>query len=374
MRARLSSHYPRTVPSRASLRVGSPSGGFGALALVLALGGCSQKPSDKQGEPRDPITGLTRAEANEVLVTAGDVRITLGEFAGALARMDEYERGRYQTEARQKELLEEMIQSELLAREAKKRGLDRDPDVQLSILEGKRDELLAELRSKLPKPEALPEVDVRAYYDAHKNEFNEPLRHRLQFIVVGTRALGETVAKEAEGASGEQWGELARRYSIERRGLGKDDAPELAGDVGFVSAPGEKRGENLEVPEPVRAAVFQNDAAQKRAVGDVVGPIEFGTRVYVARISGISPARERSLRDADRAIRAELLRQKFLEAERELEAELRKKYPVVIDEARVKARAAELAAGAAVPASPAAPASSAAPAPSLPPPPKPSAP
>jgi hypothetical protein len=102
-------------------------------------------------------------------------------------------------------------------------------------------------------------------------------------------------------------------------------------------------------------------------VGDVVPePIKEGDSHYVARVGGISPARDRSVADADRAIRVELRRQKFLEAEKQFEAELRKKYPVVIDEAAIESyRAPEPAAPKAAPA-PAAPKTPEPPAPKAP--------
>src|SRR5690606_27988610 len=102
-----------------------------------------------------------------------------------------------------------------------------------------------------------------------------------------------------------------------------EGAPELSGDVGFVSAPGEERGQSDAVPPEVRRAIFE-----VKAIGDVVPrPVKEGESYYVVRLGGISPARDRSVSEADRAIRVELRRQKFLEAEKKLEAELRKKYP-----------------------------------------------
>ncbi|HXS16812.1 MAG TPA: hypothetical protein VN764_06470, partial [Polyangiaceae bacterium] len=70
---------------------------------------------------------------------------------------------------------------------------------------------------------------------------------------------------------------------------------------------------------------------QLKNVGDVAAePVQSGQDHYLVRLSGISPARDRSMQDADRAIRVELRRQAFIVAEKNLEQELRKKYPVSI--------------------------------------------
>lgn len=296
----------------------------------LASIGCDRDPSTLvETDQRDSRTGLTPEEEDEVLVRVGERAITLGQFAETLLRMDPYERLRYKSEERQKELLDEMIEVELLAQEAHRRGFDRDPEVRLRIKQALRDELLQDLERRVPGPETFSEREVRQYFEAHPNEFAEPLRHRVQVIEVGQEQLARSLIgqlEESDLGSGEAWAKLARAHSLRRDQLGEAEAPELAGDLGFVSAPGEARGANDEVPEAVREAVFSVEK-----VGQVAAePAQVGERFFVVRLGGISPARNRSLEEAERTIRVELRRQKYLEMERDLEEELRKKYPVVL--------------------------------------------
>jgi peptidyl-prolyl cis-trans isomerase C len=313
-------------------------------ALFSGVVGCAQKEQKKaapSADARDPVTGLTAAEGAEVLARVGDRAITLGQYAASLARMDRFERLRYQSEDRQKELLDEMIKVEILAQEARRRGLADDPEVQLRTMQALRDELLLDLKRNLPKPEQLSERDVRAYYDSHKNELTEPKRHRVLALVVGSPELGKQLATDAQAASGQRWAELAKRYSLERRGLEADAAPELAGDLGFVSAPGEARGENAEVPPEVRAAVFRLSE-----IGQVLAePVLADGKYYIVRLGGISAARDRSLADADGTIRAELLRQRYLTDERALLDRLAKEYPVKVDRPLLERLAREVEGG-----------------------------
>ncbi|HSC86260.1 MAG TPA: peptidylprolyl isomerase, partial [Polyangiaceae bacterium] len=225
------------------------------------------------------------------------------------------------------------IDIELLAQEARRRGLDKKPEVELGLAQALRDEVLDELRRELPGPEALTEREVRDYYEAHLAEFREPERRRALLLVVAQEAAAKKLASDAQGATGAAWGELVRKHSLERRGTAEQDAVEWAGDFGFVSPPGEARGENAEVPEPVRTALFQ-----LKNLGEVApAPVSAGGRWYVVRLGGTSPARDRSLREADRTIRVELVRQRYVEKERALEAELRQKFPVVVDEQALSA-------------------------------------
>lgn len=340
-RAQSSPHLPGSTSGAQQPTPGAhrlSSGGFwrtlGAGALVCASAmswGCKEETAQlPDAAERDARTGLTPTEAREVLVRVGEREITLGQYAETLLRMDPYERLRYQSEERQKALLDEMIEVELLAQEAKRRGLDRDPQVQLRLRQALRDEVLNDLERKLPGPETFTEREVKDYYDAHKSEFVEPLRHRVQVIRLGSKTVAAAaqaeLASTESATSAEKWAEVWKKYSLDRDSSGPSDLAELAGDLGFVSAPGEPRGDNERVPKEVRAAAFQ-----LKRVGDIAAqPVQSGQDVYLVRLSGVSPARDRSMQDADRAIRVELRRQAFIAAEKKLEQELRKKYPVTI--------------------------------------------
>lgn len=307
-------------------------------ALLGGLACDGNKPSTEETEKRSPRTGLTETEAKEVLAEVGDRKITLGDYAETLLRMGQFERARYQSPERQKELLEEMIDLELLAQEARRRGLDRKPENELRLVQALRDERLEELRRSLPPEASLPMAEVQQYYESHLAEFEEPERRRALVIVTAGKKAAEEACQKAQDASGTVWGELARNYSLDRRGLEANDALEWAGDLGFVSAPAEKRGDNAEVPAKVREELFR----LAKVGGVSAAPVEVGGKYYVVRWGGTSPARKRSLKDAERTIRVELQRQKFLAAERALEGELRKKYPILIDEKALAAALAEI--------------------------------
>src|SRR6185369_12340047 len=103
---------------------------------------------------------------------------------------------------------------------------------------------------------------------------------------------------------------------------------EMAGDLGIVGPPGDARGDNPRVPAAVRAAVFEIGA-----IGEVLGrPVQDEAGFHLVRMVGKTDAHERSLADADRSIRVALLQAKVAEREKTLEADLRKQFPVTIDE------------------------------------------
>ncbi len=301
--------------------------------LVLGTLGCendapAKAPKGAASASAAP-SALTPELAAAVLARVGKREITLGEYAATLERMDEFERLRYQSPERRRKLLEEIIDVELLAEEAKRRGLDQRPETQQRIRQILRDELLRRVRRELPKPEELPLSEVRAYYDAHKADFDEPERRRVAHIAVRSRALAERLLRQAMEASPKAWGELVKQHSVQKDG---DEPLELRGDLGIVSKPGLERGKNPKVPEPLRAAVFE--ISELGGVHDQV--VEHGGLFHIVRLIGKSGARRRSFAEAERTIRLILLEQRLEKAEAAFEQKLRQRYTVQIDEKTLK--------------------------------------
>ncbi len=254
----------------------------------------------------------------------------MGEYAATLDRMDEFERLRYQSADRRKQLLDEMIKVQLLANEARRRGLDKQPATKERIRQILRDELLREVRSQEPSPRDIPEKELRAYYDAHRADYREPERRRVACIVMKDGPKAEQVLDKARQATPMEWGKLVQKYSLDAPKTPAQTAPlELAGDLGIVAPPGAGRGDNPRVPDAVRAAVFKVDN-----VGDVYSDlVKSQGKAYIVRMTGKTAPRDRTFQEAKRTIRVALAQQKIRAAEDALEKKLRARFPVKLDEA-----------------------------------------
>ncbi|MCC6552866.1 MAG: peptidyl-prolyl cis-trans isomerase [Polyangiaceae bacterium] len=304
-------------------------------ALAASLSSCNEPALEQPTDGGTPAFGLTAEQSSRVLARIGDRRITLGDFGRTLERMDQFDRLRYQTKERRRELLGELVDVELLAQEARRRGLDKDPEVEDAIRQLLRDAMLAKARQGLPAPAEISAEEVRAYYEANADRFDEPERRRVAAIVMTDRKAAEKVLKEAEKSStGSAWGELFYKHSITApKERGPNSPVDLAGDLGIVGPPGDVRGGNPQVPEPIRAAVFKIGD-----VGAIAGEVvEVEGKLYIVRMNGITAGHKRTLAEADRSIRVAILQQKMANQDRALEAELRKKLPVQIDEAALGA-------------------------------------
>src|SRR4051812_9163205 len=306
---------------------------FGALLCGTVTAGCREKPKQSPSAAASasaaPAATLSPELARQVLAKVGDREITLGDYAETLERMDPFERLRYQSADRRKQLLNEIIQVELLAEEAKRRGLDKQPETQERVRQMLRDELLRDMRQSVPAPSDIPEAEVRAYFDAHHDEFKEPERRRVAHLLLASEAQAKAALQKALGASAADWGKLVTQVSLDKPPASSGPAPtELAGDLGIVGPPGHPRGANPRVPDALRTAVFE--IAQVGGVLDRV--VAESGHFHVVRMTGRTEARDRSYQDAERTIRVALVQQRIRAREAELEQELEKRYPVSVDD------------------------------------------
>src|SRR5512140_665852 len=178
-----------------------------ALGYGLALG-CHKNDSQSQAAPAAKAAGGTsappqsQAELSAPLAKIDDVTITLGEFQERINRQSPYIRARYTSLEQKKEFLDSLVRFEILAKEAYKRGLDKDPEVvrtmkQVMIQKLMRDEFDAKVTADTVK-----DADMKSYYDANVAEYVKPEEVRASAIILKNRAQADRVLLEAKGDPG----------------------------------------------------------------------------------------------------------------------------------------------------------------------------
>ena len=170
--------------------------------------------------------------------------------------MDQFDRMLHQSPERRKELLEEMIDVELLAREATEKGYDKDPLAQQELRAVLRDALYAEAKKDALTPAQIPESEVRATFDAHRADYKDPERRRLSVVVLATEAAAKAALAEAQAKPGnEGFGSVVRARSVDAQARADGAPVDLAGDP--VTSPGRRAAENPRVPEEACAAAYE---------------------------------------------------------------------------------------------------------------------
>ncbi|MET0344528.1 MAG: peptidyl-prolyl cis-trans isomerase [Polyangiales bacterium] len=281
-----------------------------AMACALALISVVPRTHARAQPEGDHAASGRRAQ---VVVQASGVEITVGEIEDALAQQPPALRARYADRAQLRQLVDDMLRTELLAREADKRGYGRDPAVGRTVKESAAQALVrAEVEDKVT-PQSIPQDDVRAYYDAHPDEFHRPPMRRASLIVVGAADEAARIAGEAKKADARGFAELAKQHSQD------SDTKAHGGDLGYITREPSAGRSEPSVAEGVRAATFA--LAQ---VGDTSAPIALDDgRQAIVRLAGERPARHQSVDDAGPSIRAKLWRERRQAALDALVARLR---------------------------------------------------
>jgi peptidyl-prolyl cis-trans isomerase C len=333
------------VLSRASWSWKRRSFELGALGALVAcsLTGCpkptvpSARSSDggaavavaRDASAVDPCADLSAQERDSVLARVGETSLTLCDFARRLAGQNPYLRARLNTAEARRSLVRAWVDGELLAAEARQRGLDREPSVRNAVLSQLARQVESEVRAGVA-PAVVSEADVERYYREHIAEYETPEQVRFAHVVLSSQADADRVLAEARRVATDDaaWRALVRRET-------RDDVTrETGGDVGFVSREG-----STQVPREVAEAAFR-----LREVGEVLaqvvssprGGANHGPGFHVLRMVARRDALRRPLDDVRRAIRNRLFEERSDQAQtravRDLLERLRRESPVQVDE------------------------------------------
>ena len=300
--------------------------------LAVLAGGASlgcQKKADPQGtrERTAPVAGpaappQSAEELKAPLAKIDDVTITLGELQERINRQSPYIRARYTSLEQKKEFLDSLIRFEVLAKEAYRRGLDKDPEVvrtmkQVMIQKLMRDEFDVKITA-----DTITDPEMKTYYDANLAEYVKPEEVRASAIITKNRAQAERVALEARGEAGKTnkgFRDLVNRYSQD------EDSKLRGGDLRYFDA------QTKEVPAPVIRAAFA-----LLNTGDVSGAVDAGNGTwYVLKQTGRRKSMTKSFDDAKPAIRNKLFRDKRLAAQKDFVDRLRAAAKIEINEANL---------------------------------------
>jgi peptidyl-prolyl cis-trans isomerase C len=231
---------------------GEPQGEKKAKAPPVATDKAAPPAAATSPTPTPADDPAEKARLALPVAKIGDVVITLGDLEGALDRQSPLLRKELADPAKRKDFVDKMINMEVLAAEAGKRGFSSDPEV-ASV---RKNQLASLMHQKLADeiPEVAPTEDaLRQYYDAHTDSYNKPEKVRARHILLSDKAKAEKLLAEmlAKAPSQYEFRRIAQEQS--------EDAATKSrgGDLTFFSRPAERRDGDPEVPEAVANAAFE---------------------------------------------------------------------------------------------------------------------
>ncbi len=315
-----------------------------AVGLTAASGlfGADPAPAkDKTAAKAPAPVAVQKAESSGkgVLATFEGGKVTVEEIQAEIDRraVSSYFRRRLQTPDGRRQFVEGIVRSRVLAAEARKRGLDKDPQVRARI-----DAILAsELERRLRQERAplnVSDEEARKYYDTHKAEFERAERKRLTQIFLRLPANAPEADKAAKlTAARDILDELKKAEPNKRAALfaklaaSRSEDPRGRRYQGMYGYVYEGMAPSARYPREVLEA-----AAKLTEPGQISDLVRAPDGLHILRLERLIPARKQTFEQAMVMIKARL-RSRRISDIRVLAADIFKKAGLKINEAALAA-------------------------------------
>jgi peptidyl-prolyl cis-trans isomerase C len=268
-------------------------------------------------------------KSGPAVATGNGITITAEEFKARLDEQSPFIRARYATLDRKKEFLDNLVRFEVLAKEAERQGLDKDPEVQLTLRKIMVQKLVQRSFQDPGAAKELPEAETQKYYDEHKDEFNRPKKARVAAIVFNAPAGSPDRAKKvaaARKALAKVKAEEKKNPAVFQQAVAEftEDAASkgVAGDLGFKSAEELEKSFGKELAQ----------AAFALKAGETSGVIEGAQGVYVVRVAGVQEELARGFDQVKAQISQKLTRERRTKEFDDLVKKLRDEAKITVDD------------------------------------------
>jgi peptidyl-prolyl cis-trans isomerase C len=257
--------------------------------------------------------GCSRKPKGDVIAVVNNKPITANMLDDKIEKLPQY----YQAFAAQhkKEVMDEMIVEELLHEEAKRRKLDKDPDIKQIIMDAKRKILISRvIEDETKKSAPVSGDDIRDYYEQNKEKYVIPEMVRASHILTGTEEEAEQAKGELD--RGADFGAVAGEYS-------KDLTKDRGGDLGYF-----KKGQMI--PE------FES-AAFGLKIGETSDIIKTRFGYHIIRLTDRKPATYRTFDEVEDEVRTSIMRDRQRQSFDSFTAKLREAAKISINQDALQA-------------------------------------
>lgn len=235
------------------------------LSLIFAAF-CAILPAQTPPAQMPPAAPAAPADPNAVVLTIGDHKITAGEFFEYVKALPQ----QYQETARgagRRDFARNLVELQVLADQATKLGLDKDPATQHQ-LQFQHDNILAQaMFLSLQQTATISDAEVQAYYDAHKADYESLTARHILIRVKGAPMPATPGKPELSDAEAK-----AKADAIRKRLLAGEDFAKIAKEESDDTSSGEKGGDLGEFKKGMMVPPFEA-AAFALKPGDISEPI-----------------------------------------------------------------------------------------------------
>ena len=179
------------------------------------------------------VFSIGALQASDIIATVNSARITKDDanrFIQASQPTLTYDL----LNAKQKrQIIDRLIERELFSEEAKKDGIEKDPEFQKLLAQQKKDLMVAQWMKNDFEKTIVSDGEVKEFYEKNKKKFEIPAQVHARHILVGSAKKAQEIIDTLKGLKGEKlkskFIELAKKESKGPTGV-------KGGDLGYFTA------------------------------------------------------------------------------------------------------------------------------------------
>jgi len=237
-----------------------------------------------------PLSAETLATVNGTPITSEDAKIYVTQTQPN-ARYDVLPADQ------KKMIVDRLIERVLFIEQAKKEGIEKDPEYQRLLARDKEELMVRTWITRQFENTVVSDSEAKAYFDKHPAEFKIPAQVHARHILVKDEKTAKEIIGELKGLKGDA---LQKRFAALAKSKSTGPTGPKGGDLGFFG-----KGQMV---KPFNDAVF---AMKKGDVSSAPVKTQFG--YHVIYVEDIKPAKAVPYKDAkDRIIG--MLKQKTFSA------------------------------------------------------------
>ncbi len=286
---------------------------FKVLCVTLGMLLCISTPlmaDDAKVEPKaadDAKAAPDVAAKDKVIARVGDEVITMADFESMMGMVPPQYRSQMTSPQAKRQLLNQIIEGMLLAKEARRLELDKKERTIYMIKSSADQVLIRELVKELQANLDISQEEIKSYYDQNTDKFQSPPQIKARHILVKTEE--EAKAIRAELDNGGDFATIAKEKSI---GPSKDKG----GDLGWFG-----KGRMVKPFEEVAFALKNGETSQ---------PVNTRFGWHIIRVDESKPAGAKPLQEAQVQIHTTLVQERTKTAMKEIRERWEKEVKVEV--------------------------------------------
>ncbi|MFL5350962.1 MAG: peptidylprolyl isomerase [Hyalangium sp.] len=311
----------------------------------LLLAGCDKEGKDSKSAAAGASEGMPKGTP---VVTFDGGGVTLEQLQGYIAQMNPAARTRVETINQQREYAQGLARFELFVAEARRRGLENEPEVREAMKRAMVQQLLIkEFDEKAPP---ITDEELSAYYEAHKAEFVQPARARYSHLLVpAPKGSPDRAAKKKLAQA-----LLDKANKLQPLDFDAFDTL-IAQASGNPAAKPAEADTHLVTPDELKARLGEEVAAaasKLKQPGDMSPVVESDTGFHLLKLTDVRPEKNQSLGSVSAQLRTRLAREKRDARVGKFTEELQERAHFKTDEAALQKLKVDLQAPQAAPSGP----------------------